>query len=1026
MNIVMSGLERLFDALEYVENPGASCSLNLPIGNSGVITCKDGSLVSVIDIRGCSKYIGLEEHGSNVKELTARLMPFFKSKCHDIGFFYETDNDPKVLRKKLDEVYSPVAAATKAMRLSYDLILEEEKDVLQKVTHVENCWLVCWTNKKVYSQVPLDERLSGKNIDHFTSGINQDMNGINHHATRGSAHDAMVEAILSVFRERNFSVRKLTTDQIIRSIRNSIDANKTGKNWTPTLVGTRKSYFVYPPENPKQAIKEGIAGLMPPKLGHQVWPCEPETIKGKPEVLKVGNRVYKCLVLKVQPNGPVPFAKLLKETSALNIPFRFSGLLKSSGSAMLAAKTMIASITTILPIPSKAKTVRDEVEKLKKYVGKVRTVESAVQMVFVVWDDADNLRELEFKADKLLQIINGWNQATAYFIKDDIHEGFVSTLPAYRNGSVAPAAVGPLEDILYCMPITRPVMPFDKGGMCMRSEDGRLMPFQPFDYKVMRHHIYLVCGEPGYGKSAFINNMAVSLVSSSNDIPYYGIADVGTSSLGAIQLIQSIFPEGKKHYALYHRMKNRAEEAYNFLEQDYGLRAPLEEHFTEIANHLELMLSDDRTGALHPDMPGLIKSVVRLAYRIKSDEGTKADPELFKKSRQNDKHWPTIAKALQAIGLEPTRDHTWWQIFDALHKAGKFREASLVMRFAVPTLPMLAQVATRPEIREEYPGQYDTGTNLVDYFARKIGELVEQYPVFANYTKLDLGDARIISLDLEEVVPRASEGDHALKKQGAIFFATAARILTSRFFWKEDRLEEIPEKYHTYHEPRIKSIRQTTNALQIDELQRFAGIDQSDQLCIKIANEGRKWEIGVILSSQDVVEMPERLLQFSTARIICGFEEKSIDNAKEFFKLNQTEVELIIHKVRPPSKNGGWVLMQLDTDDEGQFSHLLNIRMGPQKLWGISTKNKDAIVRSRIYKEFSDIKGRTLLSHMYPSGSIADEYDFRIQSLSEDHDVGLLDLNQVTENTDILEAITEQIISTGKEIFTESVRKEIA
>lgn len=1025
MNFVMSAIERFMDAMAQIEDPGSSCSLNLAIGNNGVITCKDGSLVSVIEIRGCRRYIGYDEHVENVKELSESLKPFFKSQNHDIGFFFEMDNDEAIIRKKLDSIYSPVDASIRALNLKYDSILEEEKEVLIPVTHDENCWLVCWTNNKLKASVPANERLTGDDISAFHSNTYQNLNGITDYATRGSSHDAMISAVLGTLKERLFSVRQLNSATMIRNIRNSIDATKTGKNWEPLLTTNRNSMMVYPPDNPKAAIREGAAGTMPPKIGSQVWPCEPETLKGKPEILQVGSRIYKVMVLNVQPNGPVPFQKLLQEASAVGIPLRYAGLLKSAGSGMLAAKMMVASATTILPIPSRAKMLRDEINKVKEFTKKVRTVESSVQMTFVTWGHIDSVRELEFKADKLLQIINSWNQASAYFIKDDIQEGFCSSLPAYRNGSTAPAAVGPLDEILHCMPITRPVMPFDRGGMCLRSEDGRLMPFQPFDYNVMRHHVYLVAGEPGYGKSAFINNLQVSLLSSSNDIPFIGIADVGTSSLGAIQLAQSVLPEGKKHFALYHRMKNRAEESYNFFEQDYGLRAPIKEHFDDIVNQLELMLSDDRTGALHADLPGLIRAVVRLAYRIRSDEGSKADPERFKRNKQNDKHWPKISQALSDIGMTPNRDHTWWDIFDALHDEGYFHEASLVMRFTAPTLPFLAQVATRAEIRDEYPGIYDSGTPLVDYFARRIGELVESYPVFSTYTKLDLGDARIIALDLEEVVPRASKGDYALKKQGAIFFATSARILTSRFFWKEDRLELIPERYHSYHEPRIRAIRQTTNALQIDELQRFAGIDQADQLCIKITNEGRKWEIGVILSSQDVTEMPDRLVAFSTARIICGFEEKSVGNAKDFFKLNETEVELIIRKIRPPSKNGGWVLMQLDAD-EGMYSHLLNVRMGAEKLWGLSTRNKDAMVRTQIYKEFGDEKGRTLLSKLYPSGSIGEEYDFRIQSLSENEDMGLMKLNEINENTDVIQSIIDSIKKSGHEIYTASLREEIA
>jgi intracellular multiplication protein IcmB len=1015
MNFISDAVSRLVDAVARYESPGSNCSLNLPIGNSGVITSKNGSLVSVINIRGCRKYIGLAEHENNVKELNAKMMPMFKSKAYDFGFFFETDNDPDVVKSKLDEIYSPTKSAIRALNLNYDSILEEEKQVLADCSHVEHCWLVCWTNTRASSHIAKEDALSSESLKQFHSSDHQDFSGLNHAASRGSAHDAMVDSLMSTFNYLDYSVEKLTTNQIIKNIRKTIDPQKTNDKWEPIIVGDRRSMKLYIPDNVKNSIKHGIAGLMPPKIGNQVWPSEPVISKDNTEVLVVGSRAYKVIVLNIQPNGRVPFNKVLKEAARQKIPLRFSGVLKSAGSAMITAKMLVASITTILPLPSRALLVRDEMVKLKKYLVQNRLLETSVQMTFVTWQPKNSIELLEYKSDKLIQIINSWEQASAYFLKDNIFEGYCGSLPSYINASVAPVAVAPLDDVLFCMPITRPVMPSDKGGMCFRSEDGKLMPWQPFDYNVMRHHIYLVVGEPGFGKSALINNLQVSLLASSNAIPYIGMADVGTSSLGAIQLAQSLLPEGKKHFAKYHRLKNRMEESYNFLEQDYGLRLPLKEHLDEINNHLQLMMSDDRSDYLHPDLPGLISTVLRLAYRLLSDDDSKSSPILFKRYLQNDKHWPIVAKALHKLNFIPTQDHSWWEIFDLLHDNNYFHEATLVMRFVSPTLPYLSQVATRSEVREEYPGNADSGTKLVDFFARKIGELVEKYPIFSNYTQLDLGEARIIALDLEEVVPRSSDGDYALKKQGAIFFATGARILTSRFFWKEDRLNDIPNKYHSYHEPRIKSIRQTTNALQIDELQRFSGISQADNLCYRIANEGRKWEIGIILASQDTIEMPDRVIAFSTARIICGFEEKSIQNVKKSFKLNETEVALVVNEIRPPSKNGGWILMQLDTD-EVKYSHFLNIRMGSQKLWGLSTKNKDAIVRTAIYKEFGDHRGRVILKKLYPGGSIGDEYDYRVQSLSETHDVGLMTLEQINENTDVIQSIIDSIIDKGKGI----------
>lgn len=1018
------GLITIFDAiadtLSRLEHPGRDCDLNLAIGNTGVFTCNDRSLVSVIELRGCRHFIGMVEHEENVKELNALLNPYFMSKQIDIGFFYESSNDVDLVARELENISMPSRSASAALGLKNQSLIEESNAVLEHVSHVERCWLVCWTNKNVSSHIPDREKLPPSFERQMTAPDKQSLNGVHHFAARSSVHEAMVNRVLDIFKQQKFSVRRLTGAEMARNIRCSIDARKTDDGWEPLLAGNNRSKFFYPAD-PGREVTEGPSVFLPPKIGHQVWPVEPERDNLPKDVLKIGNKIYKVLVLRIMPNGPVPFSKLLKDAGKQGLPLRFAGLLRSEGRSRVAGKYALASLLTILPIPSMTKTVRDQISNVQAYVDENREAETAIQICFTTWADADQLQQLNIRADKLVQVVNGWNKADAFFLQEDVLEGFTSTLPAYRRGSVAPAAIGPLADVLYSMPITRPTMPFDTGSMCFRTDDGRLIPFQPFDYNVMRHHIYLLLGEPGFGKSATLNNMLTCLTSSSNDIPNIGISDVGTSSLGFIQLAQSILPEGKKHYAIYHRMRNRKEDSYNFLEADYGLRAPLAEHFDEIANMLELMFSDDRTGELNSDMPGLIRAVLKLAYRMRAETGSKSDPEYYRKNRRNDKHWPAIATVLEKLDITPTEDDTWWNLFDQLHNGGYYREAGLVQRFAAPTLPFLAAVASRDEIRQEYPGTVKSGMPLVDYFARTVGELVEKYPMLSYCTELDLGEARIISLDLEEVVPRASKQDFALKKQGAIFFLVAARILTSRFFWKEDRLTDIPKQYHSYHRPRIKTIRQTPNVFACDELQRFGGIDQVKALLEKVTNEGRKWEIGLILSSQDIVEMPERVIKFSTARFICGFEDKSVNDVATKLKLTDTEKTLIIDRIRPPGRDGAWLLVQLDADEQ-KYSLLLNLRMGPEKLWGLSTKNKDALVRSSVYDAFGDVLGRRLLAKMYPSGSIGDEYDTRIQRLSKTEDMGLMDNRDITENKDVIQAITDNILKSGRSIYENELR----
>ena len=44
-----------------------------------------------------------------------------------------------------------------------------------------------------------------------------------------------------------------------------------------------------------------------------------------------------------------------------------------------------------------------------------------------------------------------------------------------------------------------------------------------------------------------------------------------------------------------------------------------------------------------------------------------------------------------------------------------------------------------------------TGEPLIQAFSRMISSAVREYPILSDVTKFDIGDARVVSLDLDEV-----------------------------------------------------------------------------------------------------------------------------------------------------------------------------------------------------------------------------------------------------------------------------------
>ena len=79
---------------------------------------------------------------------------------------------------------------------------------------------------------------------------------------------------------------------------------------------------------------------------------------------------------------------------------------------------------------------------------------------------------------------------------------------------------------------------------------------------------------------------------------------------------------------------------------------------------------------------------------------------------------------------------------------------------------------------------------MVDYFIRVLNENINLYPILNEPTKLDLDEARVISLDLNDVAP---DGDATAKKQSGIFYMLARFVVTRNFFLDKKLSEIVPD-----------------------------------------------------------------------------------------------------------------------------------------------------------------------------------------------------------------------------------------
>lgn len=193
-------------------------------------------------------------------------------------------------------------------------------------------------------------------------------------------------------------------------------------------------------------------------------------------------------------------------------------------------------------------------------------------------------------------------------------------------------------------------------------------------------------------------------------------------------------------------------------------------------------------------MDHLVQDVIDEAYRLCTDVSG-GEPKLYRPGTE-----PMVDAAIQHHNLTlphhgGEEDPTWWRdVVDALIDVGDYRMAGIAQRHAVPVLQDLLRAARTPEISKRYEKiRIETGESLIDVFDRYIMNVIKNFPTLAAPTQLDLGDARVIMIDLAEVAPK---GSAAADRQTALMYMLARHLIARNFFLHPEYADEpvMPSK----------------------------------------------------------------------------------------------------------------------------------------------------------------------------------------------------------------------------------------
>lgn len=953
-----------------------------------VLVTHDGSLLSVIRIVGAQALLGSSEFNRLRDGLTTGLQTRMSRPGHAIQVLFNYDRE--AAQDAIHEILAPARQTANRLSLELNDLFKEREEFIASYCAEEAVFFVMWTRPTILTSEQFKRTMKDKQKmikDNKLPPFLRTQNIVATIPDLRNAHDAFVRGMLDDLKSLNIMSELLSSHQAIHEIRKTADRDFTDKDWQPVLPGDKVKVKEY------KTSKGELSDLLWPSLSQQIFPRDAENLDLR--TCRIGDKIYSSVFVDLFPKDIKTFVNLFSRALQSRIPWRISFLMESSGLESLRMKSIMSSI---LSFSSAQNRLISDASNLLRYLS-INTDDAIVKLrvAACTWAPEGNIGLLRTRTAELAKAIEGWGSCDVSEVSGDPFAGIVSSMLGVTTDSVAATSVAPLSDVIYMLPITRPASPWEYGAQLFRTPDGKPWPFQPGSIE-QTTWIDLMFARPGSGKSVLSNsiNLALCLAGGIQRLPRIAIIDIGPSSSGLISLLKEALPQSQKHLVAYHRLRMTPDYSVNPFDTQLGCRFPTPQERAFLVNFLVLLatpVGGDRPYDGITDLAGMV--VDELYKNLTDDE----KPYNYAPGIE-----PLVDGLLDEIGFIRDQRTTWWEVTDALFIAGFSHEAMLAQRYAVPLLADAASVC-RTQVIEDLYGKIitPTGENIINAFGRMISSAVREYPILSRVTSFDLGEAKVVSLDLDEV---AKTGGDAADRQTAVMYMLARYIMARHYYLNEDNLDDMPESYRDYHKARISEIREDPKRLVYDEFHRTSKVQAVRDQVIVDMREGRKWKVQVALVSQSLDDFDEVMIEFATAIYIMEAGPKqAIEKATRVFGLSETAQHALRTRVHGPREGGSTFLAQFSTKN-GINIQLLTNTLGPVELWAFSTTAEDAQLRNQLYKRIGPAETRRVLSTIFPSGSAGKYIQNKMNAMREEHG-GVL---QSTTDQSLVEELLEKIL----------------
>jgi len=978
------------------------CELETNSRNRPALVARDGSLMTLVKVDGLNMMVGDEEFRLAASKVTGALNVLFAQKGHTIQFGF--NYDPETVFDEIGVALGRSKVTASNLSLDMDSLLSERQRHLAKFCSSEAIYIAVWTHTLVLSQDEM-KRINAarkrKNSKSPPPSVPDGQSYTVEYEDIGDRHQSAMESLIGELAIAGVKVKKLNSHEMAFELRRAIDPGFTSHTWKPVLQGDKIPLRM----GQKMRSRADLSSIAYPPLSEQLVPRDAELLNG--QMVAIGDRIYLPVYIDLMPQDVHRFSSLFAKLINSNLPWKINFQMGSEGMSAISAKSMLAAYTAFASDTNKQ--IDKAVKALRERAFNGGTLAS-IRICLTTWvtgTDSENKRDkLKSRASTLVRAVENWGQCQLSEMTGDPLAGTFSAITGLTSKNIGNPSVAPVSELAEMLPLFRPGTPWKEGAVMFRTPDGKVWPYQPGSSQ-QTTWINLMVAPPGRGKSVLLNmiNLALCLAPGNKELPLIHIVDIGPSSSGLISLLKESLPESKRHLAAHHRMKMSKDYAVNPFDTQLGLRKPLPLERSFLVNLMLVLLTPPGEAIPYEGMSGLVNQVVDDCYKIYSDQ---EQPKPYI-PRVNVK----VDETLKNIGHPVDSRTTWYEVVDALYDAGFVHEATLAQRYAVPLISDTVTVSRSPQIIDMFGGIIaPTGESLIDTYSRMISEVVKGYPVLSEPTQFDLGEARVVSIDLDEV---AKGVGIAAQKQTSVMYMLA-RNLAKNFYLNSSDVEVMPARYQSYHVNRIKKIQESQKHIAYDEFHRTSGAGEQsaaiqNQVIIDM-REGRKWNVMVSLLSQSITDFTDQMTEFATGTFILGAgTHKTVDEIVSMFGLNPSAHHVINNRLNGPTAKGSNVFAVFKTKT-GQHSHLLTVTIGPEELWAYSTTKEDASLRDQLYTRIGATSARQVLARRFSSGSAKDEIEDRLMKSSDEESANgdeELSLGVIDDLVDEMEAFHNKL-----------------